>query len=109
MAHDSVLADRIRSILAENTTISEKKMFGGLSFFVNGNMACGVHKDHLVVRVGPDRYMEALADESADIFDITGRAMKGWVMVNPAGFSDNENLQNWVTMGIEFAGTLPPK
>jgi hypothetical protein len=72
-------------------------------------MACGVNKDHLVVRVGPDNYSDAVIRPHARPFDITGRPMKGWVMIEPAGYGNDEDLANWVQSGIDFALTLPPK
>ena len=84
-------------------------MFGGVGFIVKGNMACGVHKDALIVRVGPERYEEALARPYTRPFDITGRPMKGWVMVEWEGYKSDEDLQGWVQQGIDFALTLTPK
>ncbi len=76
---------------------------------LNGNMACGVHKEYLIVRVGPDRYQDALAQNHTKVFDITGRPMTGWVMVAPDGLVDEGNLQHWIQLGVDFANTLPPK
>ena len=86
-----------------------KKMFGGIGFLVKGNMACGVHKDALIVRVGPDAYQEALDKAHTRPFDITGRPMKGWVMVDQAGYESDADLRAWVQQGVEYALTLPPK
>jgi hypothetical protein len=72
-------------------------------------MACGVNQDRLIVRVGPERYEEALAHPQAAPFDMTGRAMKGWVFVNPEGTQSDDALRAWVEQGVEFALTLPPK
>ena len=109
MAYDEVLAGRIRSVLDQQPGLVEKKMFGGVAFLVQGNMACGVHKDMLIVRVGPDAYDETMKYPHTRPFDMTGKAMKGWVMVEPGGFTSQADLQEWVAAGLDFALTLPPK
>ena len=90
MAYDEGLAQRIREALDElrPPALVEKKMFGGIGFMVQGNMACGVNKDKLIVRVGPAGYQEALTRPHAMVFDITGRPMKGWVMEGHSVTSD---------------------
>jgi TfoX/Sxy family transcriptional regulator of competence genes len=109
MAYDEGLAQRIREALGDLPGLVEKKMFGGVGFMVHGNMACGVHKDALVVRVGPKEHKEALARPHTRPFDITGRPMTGWVMVAPEGCQSDEDLKDWVKDGVDFAITLPPK
>jgi len=109
MAYDEALADRIQDVLVGQPGLVEKKMFGGVAFLVQGNMACGVHKDMLMVRVGPDAYDQAMGNPHTRPFDMTGRAMKGWVMVEPAGFASQDNFEEWVQAGLDFALTLPPK
>jgi len=109
MAYDEGLAYRIREVLDEQPDLVEKKMFGGVGFMVQGNMACGVHKDMLIVRVGPDAYEESLQYPHTRLFDMTGRAMKGWVMVEPGGVESDADLKQWVQSGLEFALTWPPK
>jgi hypothetical protein len=109
MAYDEGLAYRVRDIMSEEPGLVEKKMFGGVGFMLNGNMACGVNKEDLIVRVGPDRYEQTVIQPHARPFDFTGRPMKGWVMVGPDGVAADKDLQNWVTQGITFARSLPPK
>jgi TfoX/Sxy family transcriptional regulator of competence genes len=109
MAYDEGLAQRIREALGDLPGLVEKKMFGGVGFMVHGNMACGVHKDALVVRVGPEGHEDALARPHTRPFDITGRPMTGWVMVAPEGCQSDEDLMDWVQDGVDFAHTLPPK
>ena len=109
MAYDEGLAQRIRELLDEQPGNVEKKMFGGVGFIIHGNMACGVHKDALVVRVGPEKYQDALDKPHTREFDITGRSMKGWVMVTSDGYETDEALKDWVLQGVEFALSLPPK
>jgi len=109
MAFDEGLAERIRSILDERQGLEEKKMFGGIGFLLRGNMACGVNKDELIVRVGTEKYEDMLSRSHVKVFDMTGRPMKGWVVVNPPGFEDDSDLAFWVGEGVEFALSLPPK
>ncbi len=109
MAYSQAVAERIRRQLAEMHPCTEKYMFGGVGFFVNGNMACGVNRDTLIVRVGPDRYEEALGQPHAGPFDMTGRPMRGWVGVAPEGYASDESLVGWLRQGVDFAATLPPK
>lgn len=109
MAYDEGLAQRIREALDELRGLNEKRMFGGISFLVKGNMACGVIDDDLVVRVGPAHYEDALEQPYTRAFDFTGRPMKGWVMVAPDGYESDLDLRNWVQRGVDFARSLPPK
>lgn len=109
MAYDENLAERVRQALGEQPELVEKKMFGGVGYLVRGNMACGIHKDMLVVRVGPERYEETLMMPFTLPFDITGRPMKGWVLVWAGGFEKDENLKEWIQQGVDFALTLPAK
>ena len=109
MAYDEGLAERVREILSVRKDIVEKKMFGGLSFLLDGNMAVGVIGDDLIVRVGPHDYDAALTHAHARPFDFTGRPMSGWITVSPEGFEEDERLTDWVLRGVGFAGTLPPK
>jgi hypothetical protein len=109
MAYDEGLAQRVREALGDLPDLVEKKMFGGVGFMVRGNMACGVNKDRLIVRVGSERHEEALARPHTGPFDITGRPMKGWVMVAPDGYESDEVLRDWVQQGVDFSLTLPAK
>ena len=109
MAYDEGLVQRVREALDELTETVEKKMFGGVCYLVAGNMACGVLKEFLIVRVGPDRYDESLALPGTRVFDITGKVMKGWVMVEESAYAEDEDLRAWVVKGLEFAQSLPPK
>jgi TfoX/Sxy family transcriptional regulator of competence genes len=109
MAYDEGLAVRIEETLGDRIDLIAKKMFGGVGFLIQGNMACGVNKEDLIVRVGPARYQEALAQPHTREFDMTGRPMKGWVVVEPEGCESDEDLAAWVQQGVEFALSLPPK
>ncbi|MDE2787377.1 MAG: TfoX/Sxy family protein [Chloroflexota bacterium] len=109
MAYDEALAARVKEILSARSDIAERKMFGGLAFMLAGNMCCCVTDKGLMVRVGPEGYEEALMLPHAGIMDITGRPMRGWVLVEPAGFESDASLKEWVTRGAGFAVTLPAK
>ena len=109
MAYDEALAKRVSEILVGKTNVVEKKMFGGVGYLLNGNMACGINKDNLIVRVGPNHYQDVLKQPNTRIFDLTGRPMTGWVMVLPAGIGTREELEFWVAQGVEFAENLAPK
>jgi TfoX/Sxy family transcriptional regulator of competence genes len=108
MAYNLKLAERIRSEL-DGIPVVEKKMFGGVGFLLNGNMACGVNKDNLIVRVDPEKHNALLKKPHARPFDLTGRPMKGWLQVETEGVRTNKQLSAWVKEGIEFASTLPAK
>jgi TfoX/Sxy family transcriptional regulator of competence genes len=109
VAYDEGLATRLRELLAERAGFTEKKMFGGLAMLLHGNMAVGVSGDALIVRVDPGQHETLLAEPGARVFDMTGRAMKGWLLVDPVGHADDDDLQRWVDRGVSYAGSLPPK
>ena len=109
MAYDEELAERVRRALAPREGLSEKKMFGGIAFMLRGNMCCGIVRDQLMVRVGPERYDDALARPHARPMDFTGRAMRGMVYVTPEGLRSDTDLSVWLQRGLEFAESLPPK
>jgi len=108
MAYNLKLAERIRSEL-NGVPFVEKKMFGGVGFLLNGNMACGVNKDNLIVRVDPEKHTALLKKPHAKPFDLTGKPMKGWLIVEAAGVKTDRQLSAWVKEGVEFALTLPAK
>jgi hypothetical protein len=85
MAFDENLAARIRHALARKKGIEEKKMFGGVCFLLNGNMLVGVWREFLIARLGPDQGDEALLEPHVRKMDITGKPMKGWIMIEPEG------------------------
>ena len=109
MAYNENLANRIRESLGDRNELTEKKMFGGLSFMLGGNMCCGIMKDDLVVRVAPDSYEKALARPHARPMDFTGRPVKGMVYVGPEGYTSDQGLKYWLDQGLSFALSLPPK
>lgn len=109
MAYDERLADRIRFVLKRRRGISEKKMFGGVAFLVQGNMCCGAVGNDLMVRVGPNAYERALTRRHVREMDFTGRPLRGMVYVGPRGVRTAEQLQSWVEQGLKFARSLPAK
>ena len=109
MAIDERLADRVRRALAGRRHLSEKRMFGGLSFLIRGNTCCGIVGHELMVRVGPDRYEAALARKHAREMDFTGRPLRGYVYVGRPGLRSSASLRTWVDQGVDFARSLPPK
>ena len=109
MAYDETLAARIRGALAHKKGVVEKKMFGGVCFLLHGNMLVGVWKDSLIVRLGPDEGDEALLEPHVKVFDITGRGMKGWVLVEPEGVEEDDQLKDWIQRAVKFVGKLAAK
>jgi len=108
MAYDEALADRIRDRLADLPGVTDKRMFGGIAFLTNGNMTVGVSGADLMVRVGKENSAKALEQPGARPFDLTGRPMAGWILVDGA-FLDDEALTGWIDRAREFVATLPPK
>ncbi|CAL9519641.1 hypothetical protein SUDANB1_03797 [Streptomyces sp. enrichment culture] len=109
MVYDEGLAERIRERLGADPAVTEKRMFGGVAFLYEGNMAVGVTGDDLMVRVGPDDTDAALARPGARAFDMTGRPMRGWVVVDGAAVAGDDALGAWLEEGRAFAASLPPK
>ena len=109
MPYSKSLAARIRQVTAARRGIVEKKMFGGVGFLLDGNMLVGIWHDSLIARLGPEQGKRALREPHVKEFDITGRAMKGWVMVEPDGIENDRQLADWIERAIEFVATLPAK
>lgn len=109
MAYDEGLVQRVREEMSELPEYVEKKMFGGIGFMLQGNMAGGVIGEDLIVRVGPEAYESALSEPETRPFDMTGRAMRGWVVVTAEGYASDEALKAWVQRGVDYALTLPAK
>ena len=109
MPYDPTLAGRIESILAYEEGITSKKMFGGICFMLHGNMLCGVVKDRLVLRVGPDLYESFLEEEQIRPFDFTGKPLRGFVYVLPKGVQTDQELQQWISRVLAFVKTLDHK
>ena len=108
MAYDEDLADRIRDVLPAGEPVSERQMFGGLAFMLGGHMFCGVVKDTLMARLGPDATGRALDQPHVRPMDFTGRPMKGMIFVEAAGLH-GDALRHWVSSAASYARSLPPK
>jgi hypothetical protein len=126
MAYNLKLAERIRAELG-GLPFVEKKMFGGVGFLIDGNtpalpgtcargncapgasVACGVYKDDMIVRLDPEKQDRLLKKPGARVFDITGKPMQGWLMIEQEGCKTKKQLSTWVKEGVAFASTLPAK
>jgi TfoX/Sxy family transcriptional regulator of competence genes len=110
MPYNLALAQRIRILLEGRAGLVEKKMFGGVGFMLNGNMACGVLGEDLIVRVGVEKNEQALAKPHTRPFPAPGgKPMAGWILVSPEGWEKETDLQAWVEQGYEYARSLPEK
>jgi TfoX/Sxy family transcriptional regulator of competence genes len=109
MAYDEAVARRVGKVLGRHGKIAEKKMFGGMAFMLRGHMCCGVLGDKLMVRVGPENYEEALAQPHVRKMDFTGRPLKGFLYVEPAGFSSDRDLKAWISKAKNYVLSLPAR
>ena len=109
MAFDELLADRVRDVIAIRASVSEKRMFGALAFFVAGNMACGVRGDELFVRLPPEEAEQALAEPGVRPFEMGRGQARGLVLVAPDAIAGERELAGWIDQGAQFAASLPPK
>ena len=109
MAFDEALADRVRPLLRRRKGFSERKMFGGVGFLLNGNMCVGIWKDSLVVRFDRKEHDETLFLQHVKPFDITGKVMRGWALIEPAGLKPTDALKKWVGRSATFVNALPAK
>ncbi|OBF35817.1 RNA methyltransferase [Mycobacterium sp. ACS1612] len=110
MAYDEDLADRIRELVAAQRGVDEKRMFGGLAFLINGNMAvCASGRGGLMVRVPPDETAEHLSRNHVEPMVMAGRQTRGWIRVSDDGVKTKRQLQAWVTRGVDYAKSLPSK
>jgi hypothetical protein len=108
MADDELLGDRVRHLLRERTDVTERPMFGGLTFMVGANMCCGINTDELILRLGPEAEETALRRPHARPTDFTRRPMRGFVTIAPDGLKGN-SLDRWVAHAVTHAESLPPK
>jgi TfoX/Sxy family transcriptional regulator of competence genes len=109
MACDEGLAERVRSILSRRGGFSERKMFGGVCFMIDGHMCCGVTKTDLMLRLAADEVMRALRRQHTRPMDFTGKPMKSMIFVDAQGTDSEEALHEWVERAIAFVRTLPPR
>lgn len=113
MAFDEGLASRLEEIIlrdhAHAGAFEETRMFGGFGYLLNGNMCLGIQRDTLIIRVGVDQAEALLQEEHVSPMDLTGRAMKGWAMVAPAGMEDDRDLARFCDLAVAFVKEMPPK
>ena len=106
VAHDEGLAERVRDVLPK---LPEKRMFGGVAWMERGHLVAGVWKDSLIARVAPDETPKALKESGVSAFDVTGRPMKGWVLVDAEAVAEEPELKAWVDRSRSYTRTLPAK
>ena len=109
MGYNEELEIRLVQLIKERRDIHRRRMFGGLGFLLRGNMCFGIWKDHLILRIGESKAESALRKTNVVPFDITGRPMKGWVMVLPQALRSKASLNRWIKQAIDFVEQLPKK
>ena len=109
MPYNTTLEKKIEDVTLQWDDLEKKKMFGGICYLINGNMCFGIWRDHLIVRMAPELAVEKLKDRNVKEFDITGKPMKGWVMVEKDAWQDKKEMVKWLDIGRSLALTLPKK
>ena len=109
MPYDEPLAERIQALIGKHRGVTEKRMFGGLAFMLQGNMCCGVMQDRIMLRLGPEGVEAALKEPHTAPMDFTGKPIKSMVYLWPEGYESDADLERWVDTAVGFAKTLPPK
>jgi TfoX/Sxy family transcriptional regulator of competence genes len=109
VAYDQRLADDVRARLGSRSNLTEREMFGGIAFMLNGNMAVGVSGNELMVRVGKEGHDDAISLPGARMFDMSSRPMKGWILVSSEGTGTDAALEAWIGRGVAYAESLPAK
>ncbi len=109
MAYDEAVAERIRQVLKQKKGITERQMFGGIAFMLNGNMICGVLKSELMLRLGEEQADEALSEPHTRIMNFTGKPMKSMIIVDTPGYKSDKALRDWLQRALTFVKTLPAK
>jgi TfoX/Sxy family transcriptional regulator of competence genes len=109
MPYSKEIEEKIEKVINRWRQIEKKKMFGGICYLLKGNMCFGIYKEYLIVRTGLEVAEKKLKERNVKPFDITGRPMKGWVMVGEKGWKRQGDLENWLDLGREYALTLPKK
>jgi len=110
MAYDEDLANRVRELIANETGVTEKRMFGGLAFLIGGHMSVSVSgQGGLLLRCDPAETEVLLSKPHAHAFEMRGRVMDGWLRVDAEGLATKRQLERWVARGVAFASSLPPK
>jgi TfoX/Sxy family transcriptional regulator of competence genes len=110
VAYDEKLATRLRDLLTNEEGLTEKRMFGGVAFLINGNMSVSASgQGGLLLRVDPDATDALLSNPHAQPFEMRGRAMQGWLRIAPEGVRTKRELEKWVRHGVAYARSLPSK
>jgi hypothetical protein len=110
MAYDEELAGRIHQLIGDDPALTEKRMFGGLAFLINGNMSIAASgQGGIMVRCEPEQTDALLQQPGAETMVMRGRAMDGWLRVNPEALGTDAELEPWVKHGVGYARSLPPK
>ena len=109
MPYNKLIEEKIEKIVGQWKRMEKKKMFGGICYLIKGNMCFGIYRENLIVRTGIEVADKKLKEKYVKPFDITGKALKGWVMVEEEGWRKQENLENWLNLGKEYTLTLPKK
>jgi TfoX/Sxy family transcriptional regulator of competence genes len=109
MSYSTKLEEMIDTAAKRWQSVEKKKLFGGVCWMLKGNMAFGIHKDSLIVRMDKEQGEQSLKDRNVQPFDITGKPMAGWIMVAEAGWKSTAGLAKWMEIGKQFALSLPEK
>jgi TfoX/Sxy family transcriptional regulator of competence genes len=109
MVYSERLANRVERALAGRPTVKAKKMFGGMGYFHRGHLLVAVWREALVARIGPDAYEAALREPYVAAFDVTGKPMKGWVLVAPEAIDTDNQLASWIDRAWRYVQELPEK
>lgn len=109
MVYDENFAERVGNLLMTQRDFDEKKMFGGLTFMVNGHMSMGVMEKDFMLRIGKEKYQTALSKPNTREMDFTGKSMNGFIYISIDGLKDDKLLFEWIMMGLEYNSTLPSK
>jgi TfoX/Sxy family transcriptional regulator of competence genes len=109
MAYNAKLEEKIDAAARCWQNMEKKKMFGGVCYLLKGNMAFGIYKDFLIVRMDKEQSAQSLKNANVQPFDITGKPMAGWVMVEESGWKRQAALDKWISVGKQFAFSLPEK
>jgi TfoX/Sxy family transcriptional regulator of competence genes len=109
VAYDEAFAERIRAALPDRDRFTEKKMFGGVGFMLSGNMCVGIWKEQLIVRLSAEQADTALERDHVHVFDVTGRPMTGWILVDPEAMATDDALRAWIAEAVAYVALLPAK
>jgi len=109
MPYDEGLHERVQDYLESKIKFTYKKMFGGICYLINGNMLGGIINNDLIIRAGTDNCDDLLKEPFTKVFDLTGKIMKGWILVEPEGVETDDQLSYWLQKGIVFANSLQAK